>query len=287
VIPSYLAKLARAEKHLIELETAVDAFVATDPYTVRERIEGKKKRRRLRLEFTSFPVDTDIPVIAADVINNLRFSLDHLMCAMVPPKERRRVMFPIFFEGVWDAIVPGEKQERVKERTRWASVVKTLSADAIAVLKDAQPPDGAGKAAVTDTLRLINRWSNHDRHRRLPIIAANLEEVKGRITYADGTVLDHRLDSTDPEGTGFKDGTEIPVPEGAVKMQIHGIPLVAIDVGTEDRYIGLPDGLSEIAAIFRDELIPSLQPFVRADAAWRHLALAAVARRAYTEIDHM
>ena len=57
-----------------------------------QRIEHKK-RRRWRIEFTADARDTLNPVIAADVINNLRFSLDHLMCALVPgdsaPSRRR------------------------------------------------------------------------------------------------------------------------------------------------------------------------------------------------------
>src|SRR5215211_1509042 len=107
VVPSFITKVARAKKHLVDLKTAVDGFAATHPYTVAETVESKRSRKRRRLQFTATPANTDIPVIAADAIHNLRSSLDHLMSAMVANKDRGSVMFPIYFQGAWDAIVPG------------------------------------------------------------------------------------------------------------------------------------------------------------------------------------
>src|SRR4051812_18022417 len=122
VVPSFVAKIARAKEHLIELEGVVDAFGESRPYTVRQRINGKGKV--WRLEFTADPANTDIPVVAADVIYNLRSGLDHLMGSLVPRKRRSSVMFPIMWEGVWEPAVPGENADRIKQRERWQSCVK-------------------------------------------------------------------------------------------------------------------------------------------------------------------
>jgi hypothetical protein len=143
IVPSYVAKLSRAEKHLIELEGEIDSYTSIDPYAVSEGVEGTRQRRVRRLAFTEDPASTEIPIIAADAIYNLRSCLDHLMSSLVAPRDRRKTMFPIFFQGVWESPVPGEQRRRAKERARWASDIKTLPDDAVAILKRLQPPDGA------------------------------------------------------------------------------------------------------------------------------------------------
>src|SRR5271163_5190888 len=119
IVPSYLSKVSRAEKHLVELHEAIDAFIASKPYTVRKRIEGKKKPKTVhRVVFTTDPVNTDIPIIAADVVYNLRSALDHLMSCLVANKKRGSVIFPVFFEGAWDDPVPGDDEQRLKLQAR-------------------------------------------------------------------------------------------------------------------------------------------------------------------------
>src|SRR5215212_2557483 len=127
IVPSYIAKVARAKKHLIDLQAAIDLFAGDHPYTARERIEGKKQRKVWRLTFTGDPANTDIPVIAADAIYNLRSSLDHLMSSLVPSNQRSSAMFPVYFEGVWEPSPPGENKQRCKERACWASDTKSLA----------------------------------------------------------------------------------------------------------------------------------------------------------------
>src|SRR5438270_1713262 len=119
VVPSFVAKVARAKKHLVDLEAEIDRYATGKPYAVCDPVKRKKKTRRL--VFTRDPANTDIPLIAADAIYNLRSSLEHLMGALVVRGKRRSVMFPIFFQGVWEPGPPGENKERRKLRSRWAS----------------------------------------------------------------------------------------------------------------------------------------------------------------------
>lgn len=118
IVPSYIAKVARAKKHLIDLKTAIDEFAGAHPYTVSERTEGKKKRNVHRLTFTADPVNTDIPIIAADAIYNLRSSLDHLMSSLVPRNQRSSAMFPVYFEASGNP--PGQGRTSSDERTALA-----------------------------------------------------------------------------------------------------------------------------------------------------------------------
>lgn len=62
---------------------------------MRERIQDKKKTNTRTLVFTSDPANTDIPIILADAIYNLRAALDHLiMSPLVPSKQARERHVP-------------------------------------------------------------------------------------------------------------------------------------------------------------------------------------------------
>jgi hypothetical protein len=262
VVPSYVAKVSRAKKHLIDLNWAVDRYASAYPYTVRKCVEGKKKRTVYRLTLKSDPSNTEIPIIAADAIYNLRSSLDHLMSALVASKDRGSAMFPIFFEGVWEAIIPGENQQRVKERMRWASSVKTLPNEAVAVLKTLQPPDGGGNDPGNVLLRTVNSLSNRDRHEKLPVVAAGLSQLHVQVTRTDGSsttvAADHR-----PYGALQNDAELHGIPEDAVDVQIAGTALVAIQGREKSRYIEIPQGLITAAAFIEAKVFPALVPFVR------------------------
>jgi hypothetical protein len=265
IVPSYLAKVARAKEHLIDLEQAIERYVGERPYLVSVCVKGKKKPRAVRcLAFTVAPANTDIPIIAADVIYNLRSALDHLMSALVAKKDRSSCMFPIYFDGVWEAIVPGENQQRVKERTRWASDIKTLSDDAIAVLKMLQPPNRGWQDTDNGLLLLVNHLSNRDRHEKLPVIAPGLLEMTVRFKLPDGSSRTRTAEI--PPGSVLKDKTEIAgIPDDAVDVEIEGVPLVAIDIAHEDRYVPLAAKLDGAARLIAERVIPSLTSYVRAD----------------------
>lgn len=162
LVPSYLAKLSRTEKHLVDLEAAIKAFggstAETRPYTVRKRVEGKREVHRLH--FTRSADNTEVPLIFADAIYNLRSSLDHLAGALVPSKDRRSVMFPILWRGVENPFVEREDEQRRKDRERWQSIAKRVQPGALTYLKRLQPPDerpseetphGTASASSTDS----------------------------------------------------------------------------------------------------------------------------------------
>jgi len=261
IVPSYVAKVTRAKEHLIDLKSAVDQYTASDPYAMSERVEGKKKRRVRRLAFTEDPANTEIPIIAADVIYNLRSSLDHLMSALVANKDRGSAMFPIFFDGVWEAIVPGENQQRVKERTRWASDIKTLPDGAVALLKQLQPTDGSGNDTEVNMLTLVNRLSNRDRHEKLPVVAAGMRYMIVRYTLPDGTA---RVGKGIPDADSiFQDQAKLDIPDHTMNVEIKGIPVVAISVGNEQRYIEIPDRLGVAVRYIEEQIVPRFIPFVR------------------------
>jgi hypothetical protein len=264
VVPSFVAKLSRAKKHLIDLEAEVARFVDVHPYAVRCRIEGKKKRKVWRIEFTADPANTDIPILAADVIYNMRSSLDHLMSALVAPKDRGSAMFPIFFRGVWGDPVEGENEQRRKDRARWDSYVKTLPDQAVAILKSLQPPDAAWQESENERLRFINKLSNRDRHEKLPIVASGLNDPTFEVFMPDGTVKRPVLHPDTPGA--FENHAHVhAIPDDAVDVKVKGVAAVGIRMGDpkEHRYVEVPWGLRQAAETIEGRVFPALVGFVR------------------------
>lgn len=269
LVPSYIAKLGRAEKHLLDLEAAIETFggssADTRPYTVRKRIEGKKKREVHRLHFTRSIENTEVPMIAADAIYNLRCSLDHLTAALVPAKDRRSVMFPIMWRGVWEPFVEGENEQRRKDRERWRSIANRVEPGAATYLRRLQPPDEAGNEATPHGLRILNRLSNTDRHTKLPIYANGVEGLSMRWKLPDGSFRDGDVNAL--PGYLLEDKAEIMnVPKGAMYVEGHGTPRIIIRTGMTDARgkVNLPvvDFVTEELAFLRDEIVPNLTPYI-------------------------
>jgi hypothetical protein len=261
IVPSFLAKVARAKKHLVDLQTEVDRFADTHPYALAESVEGKRNRKVRRLVFTASPANTDIPVIAADAIYNLRSSLDHLMASMVPKKDRRSVIFPVFFQGVWEPGIPGENQERIKQRGRWASDTKTLPDRAVAILKELQPPDDGGDTdQESSAIRLINRLSNRDRHEKLPVIASGLAQLRVEFKMPDGTVRKGWA-NPDPDRVIQNDAQVQDIPDDAMDVEVYGVPVVGIQIGAK-RFVEVPDNLRVAAKDIEESVLAPLSPFV-------------------------
>ena len=172
IIPSYLAKLTLGPKSTSSISRdAIDLYggagTPSHPYTLRKRVEGHDKREVHRLHFTRSPANTEIPLIAADAIYNMRSSLEHLIAALAPAKDRDRLTFPVYWRGVWEPVAEGDDQRRRKARHVWRAIDKALAPEAVAVLKRLQPPDDAGPREEDHDLRILNRLSNTDRHAEL------------------------------------------------------------------------------------------------------------------------
>jgi hypothetical protein len=259
-VPSFSAKITRAKRHIDDLEAEINRYIATKPYTVSTRIEGKKKVRRLA--FTGHPADGDIPVIAADAIYNLRSSLDHLMSSVVASKRRGKCYFPVYFQGVWEPSQPGENAQRLKERGRWASDTRGMKDGALTVLKKLQPPDDGGHdQGLVHAIRAINKLSNRDRHEKLPVVATGLSDIHLSWTMPSGLLAIER--SPGHPMFFLKDETKLPIPDAAVDVQIEGTPRIAIRLRDDGLHIELPDTLRAAADIIETSVIPDLSPFVR------------------------
>jgi hypothetical protein len=264
LIPSYLQKIARAERHLADLTAEVDRYRNSNVYRVRETVEGKRKRKVRRLEFTVFPENTDIGIVAADLVYNLRSGLDHL-AARLASKKRDSVMFPIFWSGVWGPRVEGENDQRKKDRERWATSTRNMRPEAVTIIKSLQPRDGVADESPTffNAFSLINQLSNTDRHSKLPIVAAGLEGIVGDYTMPDGNRHPFIAPETSTGLFALEDGAEIQgVPYRAVHLNLLGTPAVTVRVGKTEANVKIPDALAQAILAVRERAIDPLVPYI-------------------------
>jgi hypothetical protein len=230
---------------------------------VRTSVKGKRKKKTRRLHFTADPSNTDIPVLISDAVHNLRSGLDHLMGALVPERGDS-CYFPIYFQGVWESFVPGENQQRIDTRAKWSSDTASLSAEPLAILKLLQPDEAELPGQPQSLLKLINRLSNKDKHRKLPVIATGLAyPFTGEYELPDGTVTP--FTGTPERGTvGLEDEAILrKIPYSAVDVKVKGTTLVAIRDSEERFHVALPDVLSNAASLVSD-VMNDLSPYVRA-----------------------
>jgi hypothetical protein len=255
--PSYLAKLRRAEHHLGELTKAVAEYANTHPYTL--ELLGD---RTGRLRFTAYPENTEIPIIAADVIYNMRSALDHLMAKLVPASRERSVYFPVLFHGVWDGPVDGENEGTTRDRERWAMYVKGARLQAVEIIKGMQPsPDEGASDPTVNFLVALNRMAVRDRHTRLPLTAPTLAEYAVTVKRADGAAS---TGSGNLPGALHHDGLMTGLPDGIVEARIRGKTVVAVQIGGGLGHLRLPDSLAMGLWVCRERVVAPLVPFVRA-----------------------
>lgn len=255
--PSYFAKLRRAERHLEELTKAVAEYAETHPYTFDPLgdLTG-------RLTFTAYPENTEIPIIAADAIYNMRSALDHLIAKLVPASRERSVYFPILFDGVWNEPIDGEDKRTTKDRARWATYVKGAHPQAVEILKGMQPsPDQSASDPTVNFLVALNRMAVRDRHTRLPLTAPTLAEYTVTVKRADGAKSTGWGDSP---GALHDHGLMTGLPDGIVEARIHGKTLVAVQIGGDQGHLRLPDSLTIGLRVCRERIVAPLVPFVRA-----------------------
>ena len=253
-----MRKIQRAERHLADLRGAIEEWAGRHPYEV--RATPYRRRTAFHLAFTEDPVNTDISIIAADVVYNLRSGLDHLAAALVSPKNRDSTYFPIFFKGVWEPAAATDTEQQTKERGRWLTITRTMKPEAVALLREMQPANPPRGDRTTPVLVMLNRLSNTDRHRQLPVFARALRAPATRWDDASGTHVSGDPSTRDPSVV-LEDGAELMgLPKSATNVQIRGQPVVAIRVsaGGEMSTLELPDSLEQAITVVREYVVAPL-----------------------------
>lgn len=155
------AKLRGANRHLIALRAAVDAYLGHKPYRTEETPEADGRvvvRRRVWL-----PPPLAIGVIFGDVLHCCASALDHAAWAFA-----RTVQDPPHPKTEWPIYASPEMfAERRNSSTR---DIPPPVLEALEEMQPYQPHDSVG-AELGRQLLLLRTLSNDDKHRVLPVVA--------------------------------------------------------------------------------------------------------------------
>ena len=146
-------KVERAYKHIRELQVALDAFYKENRDFLRREVDPESGDHIFKI--ASVPeVPGTVPVIAGDILQNLRSALDHLTFRIVSTSplttSKKDIFFP-FGESLNDYMA-SERRRKVEQ----------ASSEAIKRIDALKPYKGGN-----DRLWQLSRLNNVDKHRLL------------------------------------------------------------------------------------------------------------------------
>lgn len=155
---SIIAKIERAEEHIRNLETALRAFLAKNPYRPVAYNESDTGDRVIKLTIVEI-APISFSLILGDAIHNLRSALDHLAQQLVlanngTPTEQ--TCFPIFHRADCKAFEAGFER-----------AVQGASKQALDLIRTLKPYQGGNEALCG-----LHRLDILDKHRLLVAVAA-------------------------------------------------------------------------------------------------------------------
>ncbi len=162
-------KIERAKKHIIDLNSEIGAFFATNPYEVGTKRDPQTRKLIYYISRTE-PIPLSVSAIAGDAIQNLRTALDylpqHLLMvgtgSAVPSKGKDATFF-----------IDGDPNQPKHYETSMPSKVQGLRQDAIKALLEIEPYKG-GKGHDLWVLHTLN---NIDKHRLLVAVGSAYQSV--------------------------------------------------------------------------------------------------------------
>ncbi len=174
-----IMKLDRAKRQMKELGNAVRSFFRTKPYKFSGKPNPQAPEVIYRMDFVK-PIPSEIPLIAGEIIQNLRSALDHLAYQLYCSGTKggtlnKEIAFPIAESK--------PKYDDIKPRR-----TKGMSPAAIAAI-DAVQPYGGGN----DVLWHLHALNNIDKHRLILTVGSAIN------SFDAGAVMQQKA----PKGSGL------------------------------------------------------------------------------------
>jgi hypothetical protein len=262
---SWDLKAERAEQHLREVKDAIAGYAGRNPYRA-VRVQQPKGQRHIwlyRLEMTEKP-DPMLAVIIGECLYDLRSALDHLAVAMAPRNRKASAAFPVEWTDPWEKDPAGGFVYGEERRRSFTSKIKGMPDAAVEMIKLAQPYNRKG--SELETLGLISRLENADKHRELIVLGHGVADARSVVT-AGGEIIHQGTAGFRPDGSevakfGFRD--RVPR-ESEVTVEVSGTATIAIKVAGIDGYFGMPESLEVLTGWMRERVIPEFTPVVRPD----------------------
>lgn len=211
-LQSAYQKLARSLSHFRDLETASDAYLASNPFGLEITYDDEREFFVSRFR-QHHEAPKSLSLILGDVLSNLRAALDHMTwaiaCQSTAPAElwednrARQIGFPV---------------ARTKEQFPKLNVLKFLDQRSIDLLEQFQPYH---RTDVGRAIERLDTFNNIDKHRLIHAAGGLIDfsDIHVRAGYA---ILDPEgneteswrlgaptFDQVHTFGDGIEDGTEI------------------------------------------------------------------------------
>jgi len=227
--------------------------------------------------------------VVGDFIHNLRASLDHLQAALVPPKRKRNVVFPIHWFDPWrvDEDTGTYIDGLADERTSWQSARRVVDPQVEAFIKRLQPYSEPYPPEQHPFAQL-SALDNADKHFELVTVSTGIRDA--RVLVTDGTIrLGMEAQGTDTIQSGgvvaqfnirpadlkaITDDVETrelilaTMADGTAEMDVEltGTPAVAIRPGggLKGKLIPVPEGLEHLFQSIWQTAFVGLEPYVLA-----------------------
>jgi hypothetical protein len=150
-----MLKVERANQHVADLKSAIDAFYETKPCTVTLEIDPKSGDIFYQVSKVD-PVPDDVPLLAGEVFHSLRSALDYLAYALCV---KGHGSVPNWFKSIYFPICKSDVEYGTSGHTK----IRGASAQAMRAI-DAIEPYRSGKG---HDFWVLNELNNIDKHRQL------------------------------------------------------------------------------------------------------------------------
>jgi hypothetical protein len=174
--PSFELKLARAKRHLRELDDNLGGYIADDAtFSTRTMVSTDGKQHSIMVTLHDAPRE-DWGLAIGDTVHNLRCALDHIVWHLANPGDRGiHTMFPIYTDA--DTFTLGRANRKGVRRASTSGLqrLKGVEAAAIAVIEASQPyqPGQTGFG-----LNVLNQLENLDKHREIHTVAGVFQDIQ-------------------------------------------------------------------------------------------------------------
>ena len=158
-------KIKRAEKHVGDFKSALARFNATEPYSLRVDTETDPESPLIQI-LKAEPVPPEIPLIAGDAIQNLRSTLDYLVCALV--RANGEIPTRLNEYPVYDGPITPKREAQILKK------VEGVRQEVIDAIRNLQPFYGGD-----NTLWRLHRLNIIDKHNMLVAVWGNITAVDG------------------------------------------------------------------------------------------------------------
>jgi hypothetical protein len=259
VTPSWRRKLDRAKHHLGHFQDRIAPIKERRTYPAPKTIEpyndGIAYVYRLQIPE---PDDPLLPILAGDLMFNLRSALDHVLVAVVPEdKVTRHTAFPIFTDDINERDASG-KYVQPKARQAFRRKTSHVPQRAMAAVEWAQPYnlERQGLDPQYGALAILSAFQNADKHRQLVLLSSGLRAPVVWQVHPDGHRVRVEPDPPLPPNHVLGDRAEVGASLVAtqVKMEAEGALDILIGNRLDGPYHACPDALEAMIRNVEDVL---------------------------------